>query len=232
MKSRKKKRSLVPVIVLTVLLLVTISVVGFFYYFGNYFKLKGNWSRNIDCSAMAADRAEDYLSIVLVSGDLALEDFTVEDYFRDIVIEVDLSINSSKNYIETIDTISYENASSNALESLKRAMQDILTSKLLKLDVADEFSIEDLANEVLGMSLDDYLKEYGPELLPDLKELSISNNVEGMYSYGRDTLYFSTVPGMEADESNPVTYMVSDDELILKKNGENLLYHNVDRQEE
>ncbi len=214
-KRRKKKTSKAGSIILSLLILLCVAGFAFYYFLGNSFLIKGNWTGSIDYSESVSESIKNYLRDVDGS-----ENINVDDAVGNINITTSFRIESSDKFEKTIDEESYKAALGSAENSLKAVMQELLTSKLQAMEVQTDATIDELIQEMLGMSLEEYLNQYGPQLLPSFKDIAAEENRSGTYEYSRNSLKLSCLDGTIYD----VRYLVSDEMLVLSIDGKEYIY--------
>lgn len=123
-----------------------------------------------------------------------------------------LSDDNGKTYARTIDQGSYTSLTNKVNEDIGRLLTEIIKDKLVKKGYKDALSDEeaaDVARQVLGMSVSDYLVTNGISVVPsaeDIAESVIGSAQSGSYS-------------MHGNEITFQSQDVSETELLIKKKG-------------
>lgn len=212
---KKKKTSKVGILILSFIILLCIGGFAYYYFLGNSYLIEGKWVGRTDYSNDVINSVKDYLA-----GIEGIENINIDEQFENISIKTVFLINSSDTYEKVVDEDSYNVALDNAKSGLKTLMQELLTIELDSYEVKTDATIEELIQEMLGMSLDEYLEQHGPQLLPSLSDISEKENSSGTYDYSRDNLKLKDSNGNEAS----VPYLVSDDLLVLSVDGTEYIY--------
>lgn len=211
----RKKTSKVGILILSFIILLCVGGFAFYYFLGNSYLIEGKWVGRTDYSNDVINSVKDYLA-----GIEGIENINIDEQFENISIKTVFLINSSNTYEKVVDEDSYNVALDNAKSGLKTLMQELLTIELDSYEVKTDATIEELIQEMLGMSLDEYLEQHGPQLLPSLSDISEKENSSGTYDYSRDNLKLKDSNGNEAS----VPYLVSDDLLVLSVDGTEYIY--------
>lgn len=138
--------------------------------------LSGEWTRSVDVSDRIVANAENWLE------DVEGVTVTVEDLketFGSLTIEVvERYVSDDAGYMvcqREVSKESYDACSLKAYEGMKKAFEGIIYTRLLAAGISTdeiEMDIQELYEEVIGMSMEEYLYQYGPVLVPSYEELS------------------------------------------------------------
>lgn len=218
MKGRKRRGNIGVVIVFVIMLLL-MSGMAFYFLTGSERAMKNNkWGRNIDLTSQVVSKASEWIGVARMGDEV-----DVSAYVPEIKASVVLSFDSAGNWTETLDEESLNRCNELANAAIKDAFMAVL-SKRLEAAGCSEGDIDSLILSALGMSLDDYFKEYGPNLLPTYEELSAEVSKEGHYKLKGGKLYRSfdayvvAVDGVEEDfvcNSAALAIASEGDEAIL-----------------
>lgn len=204
----KTKRFLVPIIVL--ILLVGILFGGFFVYKKFIYKdtsYVGQWTRQVDMTEFVTDVMDIWLDDS-IDGDLA-------EYGNErVVISINLVMNSNGSWSESVDEAVYAEAQQQAIRVAAAGLTSFLEKRLATAEVTPESvgkTVEELVQEAIGMSAEDYIKNYGPELLPSITDLNKTYAHNGSYKVEKGILARTGL----AEDTVYEIYSVQDDFLLI-----------------
>lgn len=209
---KKKKVSLMPLVVILILIILTAA--GLYYYkyiFLENNRYLGKWVRHADLSEYVEEAMGDWFGDALLAG--------VVSYGNEqATIEVKLSVDVSGGYTETISDSEYEKALVSAKKMAEEGLRDFLEKRLEAADATPDKtgkSLDELAQEVLGMSISEYIDEYAPELLPNIDELREDILYNGTYKVSGDIITLIT-PG----KTTAIDYVATDKYFVLNNETE------------
>lgn len=185
-KRRRRKISGLPAIIVLFLLLVIGGVTwGFFYFNGNKINLPGERYREIDVTATVKERAKEYLSSAAFGDEINLD-----EYFEKLVIESNLTVTKDGQFTEKLSEDKHYEISEKARRGLEQAVSDLISKRIKNNYIETTMTTEQLMQETFGMSLSDYLKQYGPSLVPSYSELNSQYGRDKTYTANRDVIMF------------------------------------------
>lgn len=218
MKGRKRRGS-IGVIIVFVIMLLLMSGMAFYFLTGSERAMKNNkWGRNIDLTNQVVSKASEWIGVARMGDEV-----DVSLYVPEIKASVVLSFDNAGNWTETLDEESLNRCNELANAAIKDAFMAVL-SKRLDAAGCTESDIDSLVVSALGMSLDDYFKEYGPKLLPTYEELAGDVSKAGHYKlkggklYRSFDVYVAAVDGVEEDficNSSALAIASEGDEAVL-----------------
>lgn len=192
----KAKQFLIPIIVF--IALAGLLFGGLFVYKKFVYKdtsYVGKWTRQVDITEFVTDVMDVWLDKAIV-GDLA------EYGDERVYICINLTMNSNGSWSESVDTASYERAKLQAQHVAAVGLTSFLEKRLESAEVTPESvdkTVEELIQEAIGMSAEEYIAQYGPQLLPTMEDLNAVYSHSGSYAvekgilartgYGSKTLY-------------------------------------------
>lgn len=207
--ARRKRRVNIPAIILLLLTLLIIGGCVFIFYYGNQTMLRGEWQREIDITDYAVDSIASYLG----------QDMDPNPDSR-LTINLTLSVNKDGEWKQTVDEASYDEALQQAKSVLTGAVSDSLKKKIEDSYINTDMTVDELVVDATGMSLQKYLDEYGPQLLPNYSEL--------METYGMSASYVATRDSISLDMAGEMTefgYVVTKDIFVIDNPEETVIYH-------
>lgn len=155
----------------------------------------GKWTRQVDITDFVTDIMDIWLDDALV-GDLA--DYGDERVF----INVNLTINSNGSWSESVDEASYAQAQAQAVRIAAVGLTSFLEKRLECSEVTPESvgkTVEELVQEAIGMTAEEYIAGYGPQVLPTIADLNntychsgsyeVKNGVIARTGLGSETVY-------------------------------------------
>lgn len=208
-KRKKRKARFCDVVFIIFLILIILTMAGIgagYYYLHDAKQVKGVYSRKIDLTEQVIDNINRYLSEALFGNEIDAREFVDE-----VNLEVKLAIGNDYSFREELKEESYEEVSRAAREALKVSLQKLLARRLDVAALDSEMNIDELVQEALGMSLDRYLDEYGPMLLPEKEKLTAEYHREGSYTANRNSITLTLTDGTVVEYA----YLVSDKMLVL-----------------
>lgn len=141
-------------------------------------KIIGAYTESRDISGIALIEGEKWLSDAWMSDNIS-----VSDYISDITVSLNVILYSDGTYKYELDEESLKTASEKADQGLADALTALIIVRFNAAGKGDYTSemIEELMVESLGMTAVDYVKKYGPELVPSLDVLKADLEVTGSY---------------------------------------------------
>ena len=181
MKKRKKNYRF-TILILSMILILMILFMIYYFLFSNPIRLVGTWYRNEDVSDIIYDNMENYLKDAVGGDEMDLSAYE-DDYNLAIKLEFD-----DGEMTEILDEESYEKVLNNAKSALKRAVLDLIETRMQLAFIETDVETETIVEEALGMDIDSYLSEYGPQLLPDVSEFAEKFYVNSEYKATRNKI--------------------------------------------
>ncbi len=182
-KKRRKSRAAVvlPLLfILSFLILIAVS----FVYTDPVRRLEGDWTTDTDVTAEVTDRASAFLKAAAMGNQVE-----VTEYIDEVKISRILTFKSDGSYSLTLDEQSYAKSRDKAYEQMGQALNALVALRLKAAGrEASSETAASLIQDKLGMSTAEYLKEFGPELMPESEELKTRYNRSGIYNAGRQTI--------------------------------------------
>lgn len=212
MNNKKKQITLVPLVV--VLILIIITGAGLFYYkfyLAGRMKHLGKWNRQADLTNYVTESVGKWLGDAQMAG-------TVNYGDDKVTIKVTLSVDAGGKFAETISEQDYEIARIQAKKIAAAGLESFLNNRLEFANAGSENtgkSVDDLALEALGMTLQEYVDEYAPELIPSREVLQKTILINGTYSINNDIITIVT-PG----KTTASDYVAGDGYFILSNETE------------
>lgn len=220
--SRKKRRRRNQAIIILVLSLLLISGLIYELYnslFSNKLMLKGEWYRNMDMNAYVEDAIEDYLKTAALG-----EEIEIEQYLDGLQIRTNLIISKDGIMEETIDEESYEICKANAYNALAAAVDELVKKRMDMVNVTTSKDLSTLSMQATGMNTTEYLKEYGPKLLPGLDELKESMEYTRSYESDSHIIKIDVTDDGETTQKE-CEYLISHGTLVIDYGDESFVYH-------
>jgi len=216
---RRKAGGIIGAVAVIVITLLLISGVLVLVLTRGKGQIKGKWVREVEITNSVKAAASEWLSTALMS-----EEVNIDEYIPDCRIEIVLSINDDGSWGETLDEESYNQCRKSAYDGLAQAFES-LASKRLDAAGKDVSDVDALISETINMTLDEYLRNYGPELLPAFETLNKEILSGGKYKVKGDTLYRSNDLITDALDGEATTYLCNSGALVLANSDESpILY--------
>lgn len=216
---RRKRRprfcDTILIIFLLVVILTLVSTGIAAYCLQNSRQLPGVYTTKIDMTEQVIERINRYLD------DASLGNETdARDYVEKVEYKLTLTLGADHSYREELKEEDYEKALSDAEGALKKALKSLAAERLQMVSLEAPDDVEALLQDAVGMNFDDYLKQYGPELLPDREELSAEYSARGSYMADREKMTVTWEDGRVTEYG----YLVSDRMLVLLSDTEEYVY--------
>ncbi len=232
-----KRRSAAPLVVFLLVVLVTVIGGGVFYLVMQKpeRKLPGVWRAEIDLTDRVLAEAESWLSSA-EGGDQV----SVRERLGEIRVGVILTVSADGSWSQIVDADSYAAAAESAYSALSDGLRELLLLRIAAAgrEAGSTEEAERLIADTIGMSTEEYLRLYGPELLPSEEELRTMYDGSGSYQAKGNQLGRSGLPegNGSGESSDPVLretdetvyteqYLISDDYLVITGNGATQVYH-------
>lgn len=200
---------------MVIFLLLVILTGGGLLVYKNFFakdtSYVGSWSREIDLRGYVIEEMNEWFKDPTTAALVTFDDTKV-------TVKVDLVFTGDGKFSEKIDEKSFEETKK-AAEAL--ALSGLISFLEKRLDNAgidsasSGKSIDELIEDALGMSVSEYMKNSGPELLPTLDALKDMYNISGTYEV-MDNSMKRTLGGKSICES----FFVKDDFLVFSGTAE------------
>lgn len=201
-------------ILTTLLVLFIIMALGFggLFVYSKFIKKDtgyvGTWEREVNITDYVTDVMDVWMDRALVG---AVADYGDEQ----VIVKVVLTLTDSGTWVESVDESYYNNVTKNQAVSLaSEGLRDFLEKRIQSTGISTAEvgkTIDELVDEALGMTVEQYIEQYGPRILPDLNELKAMYNCDGSYNVKKDVLARSKSKGETIYES----FVQKDDFLII-----------------
>ena len=200
--AKRNRRNAFPVrvalIITVILALCTLAAVFLAKMFGNNKgNLSGSWYREVDLTESVDKR---------ICAWLACEDIDDIDPVKvKIIINIEETDDESVyNYNIYPDEESYKEAYETARAGFASEIEKMIVEKTGQAgyDLSSEEEARSVIEEALGMSMDDYVRDYLPALLPEYDELEDDYSESGTFSLNDSQIIWN--PGGEEKQENCV----------------------------
>lgn len=210
----KTKRALIIIIII---LLLTILGAGGLFVYSRFFKEDvahiGKWNRNIDMTGYVQAQMNDWFGEAALGKEIDFGETKV-------YITVNLELGNDGKFTESIDEASVAAAQEIATQIAAVGLSDFLEKRLEAAGTSSSGvgkTPDELVEEALGMNSVDYLKQFGPSLLPTADELKAIYNVSGTYEV-KEGCIKRAITGKSICEK----YVVTGDYLMLMEETEDI----------
>ena len=159
------------------MIIVVLSIM--FYGCEKEVVVDGTYDASADYSDYVIHQALDWLSDAAMG-----DDFAIEGYFDIPTVSVNVVLMSDNSFTSTVDESTYADCKEAAYKGLASAMRDFVRMRYSAAGKGDDLSdeaIDAILVEEIGMSLDSYLREYGPSLMPTIEEVKEDYNVTAVF---------------------------------------------------
>lgn len=170
--------------------------------------LRGDFVRKLDITDQVVSQVTLWLNDVEGAD---IDPDWVRDKGQEICADVELTFIpeglTKGTFTETLNTESYAHCSEEAYRITGECLRELIVNRLTAVGYSESLSNDEadaLITEALGMSLDNYLKNAGVDIIPDYNELAEEINRSGEYKIRRMTLEW-TRDGADAVDSFSVT---------------------------
>lgn len=166
-------------------------------------RLAGVWQMRAELTDTARTRADTWLQRAAMG-----EQVPAADYLPPLSVTVRLTLSKDGSWSREIRDGEYETARTAAEKGLARALRELLCLRIADAGRPPETAAEaeERVQRVLGMSTEDYMREYGPALLPELSQLHGFYDGGGSYRADAETISF---------DGEAVRYLADDGLLVL-----------------
>lgn len=189
---KKILKSIVLIILFTVLILSASLSAYFCLSIARDRNLSGEWTAQLDMSEHAAVTALDWLQdMEAVSVSLQDLESRMQGLTIDLHLTMEQTARSEGTFVSTILPESYAACSQTAYEAFASAFRELVAERLRMAGYAggtDEESVETLIMETFGMPTTSYLLSCEPNLLPPLEDLQAQYDGSGTYKTAEGTL--------------------------------------------
>jgi len=167
--------------------------------------LTGRWQMQADLTDTARTRADAWLRRAALGERVA-----AADYLPRIALKVRLTLSEDGSWTREIEEDDYKEARTKAEEGLAKALTELLRLRIVDAGRPPETEAEAEARleNAIGMSAEDYMKNYGPALLPTLDELHAFYDGSGTYQQEGQYLRF---------DGEELRYMADEGLLVLMR---------------
>ena len=196
----------IAVIIIVILAVCTLAAVllGKFMWNNNK-NIAGSWYREVDLTESVDKRMCAWLGTETVEG---LDPVKVK-----VVLNIEeTDTDALYNYSISLDEESYKEAYDTARAGMADEINRLVLTKTGQAgyNLSDEEEAQSVVEEALGMSLDDYIKEYLPALLSEYDDLNKDYARSGSFSLNDSQITWNT-DGEEMQE----TWVMQDNLLIF-----------------
>lgn len=166
-------------------------------------RLAGVWQMRAELTDTARTRADTWLQRAAMG-----EQVPAADYLPPLSVTVRLTLSKDGSWSREIRDGEYETARTAAEKGLAGALRELLCLRIADAGRPPETAAEaeERVQRVLGMSTEDYMREYGPALLPPLAEMHDFYDGGGSYRADTETISF---------DGEAVRYLADDGLLVL-----------------
>lgn len=150
-------------------------------------RLTGVWQMRAELTDTARSRADTWLQRAALG-----EQVPAAEYLPTLSVTVRLTLSADGSWSREIRDGEYESARTAAERGLAKALRELLCLRIADAGRPPETAAEAEARiqRVLGMSTEDYMREYGPALLPPLSQMHAVYDGSGMYHADGETISF------------------------------------------
>ena len=166
-------------------------------------RLTGLWQMRAELTDTARSRADTWLQRAALG-----EQVPAAEYLPTLSVTVRLTLSADGSWSREIRDGEYESARTAAERGLAKALRELLCLRIADAGCPPETAAEAEARiqRVLGMSTEDYMREYGPALLPPLSQMHAVYDGSGMYHADGETISF---------DGESVRYLMDGQFLVL-----------------
>lgn len=166
-------------------------------------RLTGVWQMRAELTDTARSRADTWLQRAALG-----EQVPAAEYLPTLSVTVRLTLSADGSWSREIRDGEYESARTAAERGLAKALRELLCLRIADAGRPPETAAEAEARiqRVLGMSTEDYMREYGPALLPPLSQMHAVYDGSGMYHADGETISF---------DGESVRYLMDGQFLVL-----------------
>lgn len=166
-------------------------------------RLTGLWQMRAELTDTARSRADTWLQRAALG-----EQVPATEYLPTLSVTVRLTLSADGSWSREIRDGEYESARTAAERGLAKALRELLCLRIADAGRPPETAAEAEARiqRVIGMSTEDYMREYGPALLPPLSQMHAVYDGSGMYHADGETISF---------DGESVRYLMDGQFLVL-----------------
>lgn len=166
-------------------------------------RVTGVWQMRAELTDTARARADTWLQRAAMG-----EQVPASDYLPSLSVTVRLTLCADGSWSREIRDSEYESARAAAQQGLAKALRELLRLRIADAGRSPETAAEaeERVQRVLGMSTEDYMRDYGPALLPELSQLHAFYDGGGTYRADGETIFF---------DGEAVRYLKNDRLLVL-----------------
>ena len=130
--------------------------------------LSGRWRMKAELTETARSRADSWLRRAALGDQIS-----AADYIPRLAVDVRLTLTEDGRWTREIEEDGYEEARAEAEQGLAKALTELLRLRIADAGRPPETAAEAEARieNAIGMSAEDYMRDYGPALLPTPEEL-------------------------------------------------------------
>ena len=196
------------------------GAVGAFYRWSDPVKsLYGKWSATVDITDEPAVQVSNWLKSAAMGSQI-----NVSEYLKDIKVSAILNLREDGTWEILADEGSYKEAKEKAYEGMAQALKALIALRFNSASKqTDPEAIEQLVHNTIGMSLVDYVSQYGPPIMPSFDELRLRFDKSGHYTADREV--------MVIDDDITAPYMVNSEFLAIdgvSMDGGSILFKRVE----
>lgn len=206
MRRRRGQRVIVIVLMVVTLLMAALScALALQMYRRTDPSLIGKWRMRLDLTDAARVRANAWLRNAELGGRV-----DAGDSLPQLTVWCELKLESDGTWTRTLDAGSLAYAETEARGALAAALNELLRLRVEEAGrpALTEKEAESRIRDVLGMTAEDYLSQYGPALLPDEGELRREYEGRGTYRIEGPSIRF--------DEKASARYLADDALLVIR----------------
>ena len=166
-------------------------------------RLTGVWQMRAELTDTARSRADTWLQRAALG-----EQVPAAEYLPTLSVTVRLTLSADGRWSREIRDGEYESARTAAERGLAKALRELLCLRIADAGRPPETAAEAEARiqRVLGMSTEDYMRDYGPALLPPLSQMHAVYDGSGAYLADGETINF---------DGEAVRYLMDGELLVL-----------------
>lgn len=219
-KRRKRRRRGGALLILFLFVLLLVIVAGGLFYWWKSRperKLPGHWHRTVDYASQAELAAKEWLMAAEGGSEIDLK-----GYMGSISVGMDLILAQDGSWSCTVDENSYRTAQQQVYTALEQAFEDLLIIRAQDAgrEMASREEAAQSIEDTIGMSCQEYLKLYGPSMLPSLEE------IKGEYEGSGD---WKAESGVLLRNGSGEAFLINTDLLVLSgANGTEVYYRNAE----
>ncbi len=182
LRRRKKKRGRTVaklMINLTVGALIALAGIMIIYYNDPRHKLVGEWVGKVDVSDEVTKKASDWFLAAAMGNSVDLT-----EAMNGASVDTHLVFSADGTWSTAVDKESYDACLDLCYEGMAQGLRDFVRVRFgaaSKPDMSDE-QIDSLFSDTIGMSVKDYLKEFGPQIMPTYESMKAAYEREGVYT--------------------------------------------------